>query len=97
MKNNLDLSSIIKPINDFLARFHLVTFVVVVVGGLSAATFLFYEQIFASQDIVDSESIETTMPDFDKATIERLNELKQSSETSTLEFPSDQRVNPFTE
>ncbi len=98
MKNNdLSLGAITKPINVFLSRFHFVTFFVIALGGLAAATFLFYSQIDASQTIATPESIETTMPDFDAATIKRLNELKESDDANSLEFPTNQRINPFVE
>lgn len=95
--NSLNLDMIIKPISYFFGRFHLVTFVVVVLGGLALTTYLFYSEIVASQVVDDSESIEVTMPDFDADTITRLDELKQSDQATDLVFPSDQRINPFAE
>lgn len=95
-KNDLTLDMITKPLGAFLNRFHLVTFVIIVVGSLAAATYLYYNQIIAAEDTTNATSVEP-MPNFDTATIDQLNQLKDTNEATDLVLPDNQRINPFME
>ena len=91
----------IPPINriltHFIARFHVVAFTIVVIGGLSVTTY-FLNQVVISSAEVSTQAIESDLPDFDQSTIERVDNLSESSgEVQSLTFPGNQRTNPFTE
>lgn len=84
-------------IAHFFGRFHIVTFTVVVIGGLAAVTYFLNEVIISSSE-KETQGIEQAAPGFDQATIDRVNGLKESSgEIQPLTMPAGQRSNPFTE
>ncbi len=80
-------------LSQFIHRYHVIVFVLIVIGGLSAATFTLY------QTVVDSQSAGTPASGtaFDKKTIEKIKGLRGASDASTpLTLPSG-RTNPFEE
>lgn len=92
--NNLSLDTIKAGLAAFFGRFHLVLYVIFVVGGLAVAVFLIYQIILQATDVstVDTQPAST----FDQATIEKLESLHSSSENiQPLNLPENQRVNPF--
>jgi hypothetical protein len=90
-----DIKSSQKPIIAFFQRFHLVIFTVVTVLILSTAI-LILSGIVNKASGIDSTG-QTMVTNFDEDTINRINELKTSSEPSTpLDF-SQGRINPFSE
>jgi len=85
-------------LKHFFGRFHVVTFTIIVIGGLSIATYFLNEVVASSAETTTSASVETTIPGFEKSTIERVNNLSESSgQVQSLNFPSGKRTNPFTE
>ncbi len=85
-------------ISRFFGRFHVVAFTVVFLGGLAAITYVLNEVVTSSSESDSNTTISQEMPDFDQTTIERVTNLKQSAgEIKTLNFPSNQRKNPFIE
>lgn len=94
MNTSLSLDSIAKPLKHFLARFHLVLFVLVIAGGLAVAIFMLYSLISESRQ----ETSTSTKASFDTATIQRVEELRSREEStdSRLVLPQG-RTNPFVE
>lgn len=85
-----------QAIYDFLNRFHLVIFIVVVMLSLSVAVILLYG-IVGKASGADSTAISGASNKFDQDTINRIEQLKTSNEpTAPLEF-SGGRINPFSE
>lgn len=94
----MDISSvnIKKAVVNFLHRFHVMVFVVVVLGGMIAATLVLNSIISKSTESADySPPVNAS---FDQKTIERVKELKTRNESndSGLDLPSG-RTNPFVE
>lgn len=71
-------------------RYHVVIFTIVIIGGLSVATYLMYQ--VTAPPSTTSTNITTG---FDQATIERIKNLKGSGDTQApLELPAG-RTSPF--
>ena len=89
----IDLQKTTKTAGRFVHRHHLPIFVLLVLGGLSAATFMLYTAATAPQEITQ----QSTNAGFDKKTIEKINQLRSPTDTSApLVLPSG-RTNPFEE
>lgn len=92
---NLSLSTIGSGIIKFLHRFHLILYVVVVLGALTIAVFLLY------QNVVNSDQAEGYTPDasndtFDTATMQKLEELQPAnSQAPLINVDDSQRTDPF--
>ena len=85
-----------KTISNFLNRFHLVLFIVVVMLSLSVAVILLYS-IVGKASGAESTALNGNGNAFDQATIDRIEQLKTSDQPSTpLDF-SKGRINPFNE
>lgn len=96
MKQDLSIQAIGKLFSRALLRFHIITYAVIVTAGLSVIIY------FVSQIVINASeppiSTETIHAGFDKDTIEQLESLsKRSTDGKPLEFPADQRINPFSE
>ena len=74
----------------FLHRFHVIMFVVLVVGGLSLVT------LFLNQAITKPASDLTTPGNqsFDEATMKKINNLRTTNDQANLTLPAG-RSNPF--
>ena len=83
-------------IATFLHRFHLVISVVLLAVALSIIIFMLNGIISKASDTSALNSGSNTS-NFDEATIDRINELKTSSEPSTPLNFSGGRINPFSE
>ena len=93
MKTDLSFNpqQVSRSLSHFMHRYHVIIFVLVVVGGLSAATFTLY------QTVISSKSADTTTQNrnFDNETIEKIRGLRSADDASTpLVLPSG-RTNPF--
>ncbi|HTK39897.1 MAG TPA: hypothetical protein VL362_03455 [Patescibacteria group bacterium] len=96
MKNDagLSLGSIKNQLGHFLARYHVVLYTVIVVGGMAAAIFFVYQVIVQATSV--SPTTSTSAPAFDQGTINKLESLNEKSGGGTpLELPNNQRINPF--
>lgn len=96
IKLNISLATIKKALYGFLHRFHLVIFVVLILGGLAISVFILNTVIITSSDTSQFTS-EGVKPSFDQATIKKIEELKtrdQNNDTFTL---PQGRTNPFVE
>lgn len=91
-----NLSGTLAFIPRGLMRYHVVIFFVVALGGLSVFIYLLYGTI--APNIVRPEPQSVTSQPFDRATIDRLESLNQKSgDGRPLNFPDNQRINPFSE
>ena len=99
MKNiniTLSLDSIKENFFSFLHRFHLVIFVIVVLGGVAAGIFVLNTIIIRSSDTTDAPAGSSNAV-FDEATIKRIDELKTRDQGGgELALPPG-RTNPFVE
>lgn len=96
MKTVLDTRSIGKQFSHLLLRYHVILYAIIVASGLSVVIY------FVSQTVLDGSepppSSDSTHAGFDRETIEQLEDLSKRSENGkSLDFPSDQRINPFSE
>ena len=87
---DLSLQQFVKSYSHFMHRYHVIVFTVVIIGGLSIATYLMYRVTIAS-----STPTGTPVSGFDKATIDRINQLHDVNDSQeSLKLPPG-RVNPF--
>ena len=98
---DINTQSIIQSITHFLHRFHLIGFVVIVLGALSAGIYITYQKIILSEDTSGYTSPANNI-NFDKETREKLADLHPANHY--LLNPDDQRdvsivgrMNPFIE
>ena len=99
MKNvslNLSFSAIKHSFFALLHRFHVVIFVIIVMGGLAASVFVLNTIIIQSGDTSAADSSDASAT-FDKATIKRINDLKTPDQTGANLDLSKGRTNPFVE
>lgn len=96
MNMNLSLDPIKKAIFTFFRRFHIMIFVLIVLGGASVVVFLLNGIIVRSGD---TSGYTSTVNDtsFDQATIKRIEELKTRGQNNGELDLSDGRTNPFVE
>lgn len=95
MNINLSLDSIKKVFSTFLHRFHVIIFVIIVLGGVAASIFVLNNIVILSTDT--SEYTPSTSATFDQETIERVKNLKTSDQSGDELDLSKGRVNPFVE
>jgi len=97
MKKDINLSAIITPIADMFRRYHVTIFIVVVVSGLATAVILL-DGILQSSTNITGLTPTVGVTSFDETTINRLAELHNSSDTSSVNtsLPSG-RISPFSE
>lgn len=97
MKNvNLSLDTIKQNIFSFLHRFHVVIFVIVVLGSVATGIFVLNTIIIRSSDTTDAPTGSNSAT-FDQATIKRIDELKTRDQSGGgLNLPPG-RTNPFVE
>ena len=94
--NNLDIKDLGPIISRAFRRFHIVLFAVIALGGISLLVFSAYQIVVSVID--PGEPAVSTQASFDQATIQRLESLSEKSGTSRpLNFPENQRINPFSE
>ncbi|HET6746871.1 MAG TPA: hypothetical protein VFH06_02065 [Candidatus Saccharimonadales bacterium] len=97
---NIDLSispeAIKKSFFVFMHRYHVILFVVVVLGGLAVSVFVLNTIVIRSSDTSDSTSGQTS-GEFDQATIKRIEELKTRDQAGGGLDLSKGRTNPFVE
>ncbi len=92
MKQNLSLGQIQTSINQFLHRYHVLIFVLTVIGGLSLATFMLNQAVNTPQtNAPTSESA----GGFDTETMNKIKSLRGTTDApEPLNLPNG-RVNPF--
>lgn len=90
--SSLSVSQLTVPLSRFLHRFHIILFALLVIGGLSVATFMLYGVITESS-ATDQQA--SSANSFDKTTIQKIETLRDpSQESAPLQLPAG-RTNPF--
>lgn len=95
MKGDISINpkKLVASFSAFMHRYHVVVFAVIILGGLAAATFALYQTTLLAQTVNPG----TTGTTFDNGTIDKIKNLRSSSDASApLELPSG-RTNPFQE
>ena len=94
MDVNLNLSpqAIKKAVVTFLHRFHIVLFVIVVLGGLAVIIFLLNNIVVLSGQS-NGYTPDTNNSSFDQSAIKKIEDLKNRSQSP----PTSGRTNPFVE
>jgi hypothetical protein len=92
---NLQINIIQKAFVRFLRRFHVTIFAIVILGGLAVIILLLYNVIIASGESGDYTP-KTNTANFDETTIERIKQLRTTSEESE-QLDLTGRINPFVE
>jgi hypothetical protein len=95
INGSISLQIIKKQINRFLHRFHLVLFVIIVIGGSAVVVFMLNRVVVRSGEN-DGYTSNTNNANFDQATIKRIEELKTRDENAPNTLPKG-RINPFVE
>lgn len=93
---NISFVAIKKNLAHFIGRFHVVLFVVTILGGLAIVVLLLNNVIVTSNDSGDYTP-ETTNATFDEGTIDRIKQLKTRDEGGDQLDLSQGRSNPFVE
>jgi ABC-type bacteriocin/lantibiotic exporter with double-glycine peptidase domain len=94
---NLSLTSVKKGIIAFLHRFHIILFVVVVLGGLAIAI-LMLNNVIVKSATSDGYTSQTNNASFDQPTIKRIEDLKTRDQAGSDQLDlSKGRTNPFVE
>lgn len=79
----------------FLARFHIIVFTIIILGGLIVCMLLINATI-AQSDTSSNYTPPSTNTSFDQQTIDRIKQLHSSSDTtSTPILDLSGRINPF--
>ena len=94
--NSATKPSIFSPVIAVFSRYHLTIFTVVFVGGLATAV-LMLNAIMAQSSDTSNVKTATGSTTFDQVTIDRINQLKTSNDTSTSFTLPSGRSNPFAE
>lgn len=91
MKTDINLAQITRGISHFLHRFHVLIFVITIIGGLSVATFMLYTVILSTAP----SSTQPPPTTFDKETIEKVETLRDNNDAPTPLIKPEGRTNPF--
>ncbi len=90
--SSLSISQLTIPLSRFLHRFHIILFALLVIGGLSVATFMLYGTIIESGT---TDQPTSSASSFDQTTIKKIETLRDpSQESAPLQLPPG-RTNPF--
>lgn len=85
--------SIGRTVSRFFERFHIVLFVVIVVGGIAVVIYLLYLTTLSAIDVPATTAVPSSS--FDQDTIDKLESLSEKSGGGEpLDLPST-RTNPF--
>lgn len=94
---DISLSLIKKSLGNFVHRFHVVIFVTLVFGGLVVVVLILNGIIIKSGEPGDYVPTSGAPSSFDQATIDRIEQLKSRTDSSSPLDLSKGRVNPFVE
>lgn len=96
MDISLSLGSVKKFILNILHRYHVILFVIFIVGGLIIVVFILNGIILKSSN-PDGYTATSNNSTFDQATIDRIKQLRTSGENDEPLDLSKGRTNPFVE
>ena len=92
---NLSLSTVGSNISKFFHRFHMILYVVIVLGSLAIAVFLLYQNVIVSEQASGYTPVASN-DNFDIATMQRLDDLEPAdSQEPLLNVDTSQRIDPF--
>jgi len=94
---DISLNLIKKSLANFIHRFHVTIFVIVVLGSLVVVVLLLNNVIIRSSEQGDYVPTSSAPSSFDQATIDRIEQLKSRTDTSSPLDLSKGRINPFVE
>ncbi len=93
---NISLLTIRKLLTHFIERFHVVMFIMVILGGFSVLILLLNNVIVSASEN-DGYTPKNNNVNFDQATITRIKQLKTRDEAGAQLDLSKGRTNPFVE
>ncbi len=93
---DISLTAIKKGLARFIERFHVIIFVITVLGGLVVVILLLNNVILTSSDSA-GYTPSGVSAEFDQSTINRIEQLKSRTETGSQLDLSQGRTNPFVE
>lgn len=100
---DINLSSTIKSLSTFLHRFHVIVFVVIVLGALGLGIFIIYQETLAS-DLAQGYTAQANNTTFDTETSDKLRKLHPADYRLSPDQPVEARdinstgdINPFVE
>ena len=96
MAKDIKINFDIKSIYGILVKHGLTLFIIVIVGGLSAAVLILTSTIERTSR-TDGTSSADDINSFDQTTIDRVNQLSSSDSTKNEYAPPAGRINPFAE
>lgn len=89
--SSVSLTQITATVSRFLHRYHIILFALIVLGGLSVATYMLYSTATAT---APSDAAAASSGTFDKATMKKVQNLRGIDDASQpLELKG--RTNPF--
>ena len=91
MKADLSLSQLTAALSRFLHRYHVILFVLTAVGGLALANFML-NQAINEKPIEPPQAVSSS---FDQETMDKIDQLNESSTQSTNFVLPSGRINPF--
>jgi hypothetical protein len=92
MELNLSTQALKKTVVAFLHRFHIVIFVVLILGGLAVVVLLLNNIVILSGQS-NGYTPDTNNASFDQSTIQKIEDLQNRNQTP----PASGRTNPFVE
>lgn len=93
---DISLTSLTKSLSHVFKRYHVIIYVLVILGGLGAAIFTLNATVNLSGESGDYVS-NANNTRFDAATIERINQLRSVDQENTSINFNNGRTNPFVE
>jgi hypothetical protein len=98
---NTSIFRALNPITDFLKRYSLIIFIIIVGAGLAACVIILSDALASQKSIVSNSNsnnnINNASTSFDQSTINRLDTLTTSDANPVDQILPSGRVNPFTE
>ena len=96
MSKDIKINFDIKSVYGLFAKHGLTLFIIIVVGGLSAAVLILTSTIEKTSHAGSVDSTDN-INSFDQATIDRVNQLSSSDSSKSVYVPPGGRINPFSE
>lgn len=94
---DINLTNITKSLSTFLHRYHVIVFVVIVLGALGLGIFIIYQETLAS-DLAQGYTAQTNNTTFDAQTSDKLRQLHPADQpAASRDINSSGDVNPFVE
>lgn len=90
---DLNLKQVTTSLTDFMHRYHVIIFVLTVIGGLAFATFMMNQAI--NQQPAGQATPSSATAVFDTETMDKIDKLNNSSSQPTEFTPPAGRLNPF--